>query len=114
MIDNNLGNRAEKAVDIASTYVEVLIGLASGLITALLGIYAFLVPIPNINFLFLKISLIFFGISIIGGLFGLGGLVNATAGSSPIPTNARSVRGFVLVELVAFGIGIILLILVFP
>ena len=110
----DLTDSAAKAVDIASTYVQVLIGLASGLITAVLGIYPFLMPIAGMNFSLLKISIVCFGISLIAGLFGLGGLVNATAGKNVVPTNAGMARAPVIVQLIMFGIATALLILAFP
>lgn len=94
--------------------MQVLIGLASGLITAALGIYPFLLPIAGMNFLLLKDSMISFGISLIAGLFGLGGLVNATAGKYSIPTDAGMVRVPVMIQLIMFGIATALLIMAFP
>jgi hypothetical protein len=111
---SDLAESAAKAADIASTYVQVLIGLASGLITAALGIYPFLIPIAGMNFTLFKASMICFGISLIAGLFGLGGLVNATAGKRTVPTNEGMVRAPVTIQLAMFGIATALLIMAFP
>jgi hypothetical protein len=54
-----------------STYVQVLIGLASGIIAALIGFYPTLLGIKYFNFLLLKVALGCFGFSIVGGLIGL-------------------------------------------
>lgn len=69
---NNFYISGQKAVDVTSTYIEVLIALSSGIIDAVLGFYPDLLKIPNFNFLYLKIALLFFGFSIIAGLLGLG------------------------------------------
>ena len=63
-------------VDVSSTYIQVLIGLASGIITATLGLST-LVGLDGFNSILLKISLFSFGLSIVSGIIGLGGLVAA-------------------------------------
>lgn len=108
-------NRGQKSVDIASTYIQVLIGLASGIITAVLAFYSDISKITNFDLPLLKISLGLFGISIGGGLLGLGALVNSIANSNnAIPTNSSSVMAFVTLQFVAFGLGITLVILSLP
>src|SRR5919108_2267106 len=94
MANRDLGDREAKAVDIASTYHQVLIGLASGIITAVLGIYPNLLTITTLNFLWLQMSLICFGCSVFAGLMALGGLVTSTAKKQkdPIPTNSLGAR----------------------
>jgi hypothetical protein len=110
----DLSDRAGKAVDIVSTYEQVLIGLASGLVVGVLAIYPSLLPISGFNNFYLKISLICFGLSMGGGLFGLQGLVTATPTNAAIPTDSKKVRIPVIVQLVMFGSGIVFMILSFP
>ncbi|MDE2590868.1 MAG: hypothetical protein KGL95_14530, partial [Patescibacteria group bacterium] len=103
--DNDLNNRGLKAVDVASTYIQVLIGLASGIITAALAFYSDISKIPNFDLHFLKISFIFFGISICGGLCGLGGLVDSTANPKvSSPTDSRSAMVCVAIQFVGFAL----------
>lgn len=138
MTDSDIGDRAAKAVDIASTLHQVMIGLSSGIIAAVLGIYPNLLTITNLNFFWLQISLIFFAISIFGGLIALGGLVTVTATpisteqkeqqkdpiiteqkkgkkrkekkqKDPVPTNNREVRIPGTAQLVSFGVGMVFL-----
>jgi hypothetical protein len=107
-------DRAAKAIEIASTYEEVLIGLASGLIFGVLAVYTYLLPVSGFNFDNLRISLICFGLSIFGGLFGLQGLVTTTPGKDAIPTDSLLVRIPVIVQLVTFGLGTLFMLLSFP
>jgi hypothetical protein len=102
-----------KAADIASTYIQVLITLASGIIVAIIGFYPTLLDIQKFNFLILHISLAFFVVSIVAGLMGLGGLINALV-RKDIPTDESYVRYPALIQLVLFGIGIIFLFLSLP
>ena len=110
MVD--LDTRAQKAVDVASTYIQVLIGLASGIITAVLAFYPNIIATPEFDLGNLKYALIILGISVIFGLIGLGGLINATASSNnKTPTNATSTRIPVLLQLITFGVGIMYLVI---
>lgn len=107
----NFDERAQKAVDIASTYVQVLIGLASGIITAVLAFYPDIKQNTMIDPQFLKIALSVLGGSIIFGLIGLGGLVNSTANADKkTPTNTLGTRFPVTIQLIAFGLGMVILI----
>jgi hypothetical protein len=75
LMTTDINNRGQKSVDVASTYIQVLITLSSAIIAAVLGFYPTLLEIPYFNFLFLKVALMFFGASIVGGLVGLGALI---------------------------------------
>jgi hypothetical protein len=111
----DLNNRGLKSVDVASTYVQVLIGLGSGIITAIIGFYPTLLKIDNFNFLPLKISMICFGISIGCGLLGLGSIVNVmTTDTRSDPPNAKRVRFPVMVQFILFFAGILMLFFTMP
>lgn len=102
-----------KAADIASTYIQVLITLASGIIAAIIGFYPTLLDIKGFNFLTLHCSLSFLVASIIAGLIALGGLINALI-TKEKPTDENYVRYPALIQLVLFGIGIVFLFLSLP
>jgi hypothetical protein len=111
----DINNRGQKSVDVASTYVEVLIGLASGIIVAIIGFYPTLLTIKDFDFLLLKISLSLFGGSIAFGLAGLGSLVKAISEYDiDIPPSKTRVNMVVLVQLGLFVIGIFLMIYILP
>jgi hypothetical protein len=111
MMNNpNIGERQAKAVDVASTYIQVLIGLASGIIAAILGIYPNLLTITTLNFFSLQLSLAFFGFSTFAGLAGLGGLITMTGRDGvKIPTNSNWVMFPTAIQFVLFGLGIFFL-----
>jgi hypothetical protein len=62
-----LSERGLKSVEVTSTYVQVLVGLASGIITAVLAVSPDL-ELVGLNSILLKVSLGFLGSSIIAGL----------------------------------------------
>ena len=109
----DISTRGEKSADVASTYIQVLITLSSGIIAAVLAFYPDLLKIPNFNFLLLKISLLFFGSSIIAGLIGLGGLITKIS-SDAIPGEARLVNIPVAFQFILFGLGIFMVLFVIP
>lgn len=110
----DLSERALKSIEIASTYVQVLIGLASGIITAVLAVSPDL-EIVGLNSILLKISLGFLGSSIIAGLFGLGALVGSTSDENDAkPLRGGLVTKPVTAQLVLFGIGISMMVYVVP
>lgn len=114
-MSDDLNQRGQKTVDISSTYVQVLIGLSSGIITAILGVTPDLLKVEGLNFVLLKYSLICFGFSIISGLFGLGGLVGATAVTKyKNPPAAKRVTIPTWIQLILFGIGMLLMVYVIP
>ena len=112
---NDLNNRKQKAIDIASTYMQVLITLSSGILAAIIGFYPTLLTLEGFSFQFLTFSLAAFVISIFFGLVGLGALVIATnnvAVSSP--TSKKLVRFPTCVQLGSFFVGICLLFFTLP
>jgi hypothetical protein len=112
---DDLTSRGQKSVEVASTYIQVLIGLGSGIIAAVLGFIPNILTIDTFNFLYLKFSLIGFGVSIVSGLFGLGALVSETTKlKCQAPPNARRVRIPVMCQFIAFAAGIILMLYVIP
>jgi hypothetical protein len=89
----DLNNRKQKAIDIASTYVQVLITLSTAIFAAIIGFYPTLLTIDTFNFDFLHYSLFVFMISIFCGLCGLGGLVSSTNKDTEIePTSTLQTR----------------------
>jgi len=103
-----------KAIDIASTYINILITLSSAIIAAIIGFYPTLLKIQDFNFEFLRISLVFFMFSIFSGLFALGGLVSATKEDSGTPTSSVGARIPTIIQLITFGLGILFLLLTLP
>lgn len=111
-----LSERGLRSIEIASTYVQVLIGLASGIITAVLAVSPDL-ELVGLNSILLKVSLGILGSSIVAGLFGLGGLVGSTAESDekvPKPLETKRVTIPTTAQLFLFGIGIVMMVIVFP
>jgi hypothetical protein len=109
----DINNRGQKSVEVASTYIQVLITLSSAIIAAVLGFYPTLLDIPQFNFFFLKIALMFFGASIIGGLVGLGALISKISSDS-IPAQATMVNLPVAFQFILFGLGIFVMLFVIP
>lgn len=109
MPENDLDNRKLKSIDVASTYVQVLIGLSSGIITATLGLSIFTVN-SILTLYIITGALACFGVSIVGGLFGLGALVTEITINNN-PTSARRVNIPVFCQLTLFAIGIFLLLI---
>lgn len=63
----------------------------------------------------LKVSLGFLGSSVIAGLFGLGGLVASTSDENVAkPLEAKTVTLPITAQLVLFGIGIGMMVIVIP
>lgn len=109
-----LGNRGQKLVDVISTYIQVLIGLASGIITAILAFYSDISVVPNLAILFLKYGLIALVASIVFGLVSLGGLIGNIAMGSNDPSKVLSVRIMTILQFVGFAIGIGLIVFSIP
>ena len=111
----DLNERKLKSVEIASTYAQVLIGLASGIITAVLAVSPDILKVEGLNVEHLKISLSVLAASIIAGLIGLGALVSSTSEENkdnPIRLNEVTIPMFA--QLILFGLGIGLIVFVIP
>ncbi len=115
----NFDDRAQKATDVTSTFIEVLIGLSSAIIAVVLAFYPNIASIENINFFFLKISLLLFGISAGSGILAFSALIGVIDWKikAPSPAYNEGVRFFVFLQLGSFGIalaGLLYLIIELP
>lgn len=111
----DLNERNLKSVEVASTYAQVLIGLASGIITAVLAVSPDLLKLEGLNPVNLKISLSVLAASIVTGLIGLGALVSMTAEDNEVtPVKNNLVTIPIFLQLVLFAVGIGLIVYVIP
>jgi uncharacterized membrane protein len=112
---NDLDNRGQKSVEVSSTYIQVLIGLALGIIAALIGLYPTLLGIKHFDFTLMKVALGCLGFSIVGGLIGLGTLIVAISKTqNDIPPSKVEVNIPVIFQFVLFAVGILLMLVVLP
>jgi cytochrome c oxidase subunit IV len=101
--------RAQNAVDVTSTFVQVLIGLSSVIIAAVLAFYPNIASIEDINFSFLKFSLIMFGVSTVSGLLTYCALIGVVdwVTKACSPAYSGGVLLFVFIQLASFAIALV-------
>ena len=106
-MNDDLNTRSQKTIDVTSTYIQVLLGLASGIIAAVLAFYSNIIRIEGINLDLLRISLLSFVCSVVAGLFSYTTLISAIEEKDE-PIDDRNVRVCVICQIIAFGIGLAL------
>jgi hypothetical protein len=74
---NQFNEKDQKAVDVVSAYIQILIGLASGIIAAVLAFYSNISQVQHLNVIIFQASLICLFISAAAGLVSYMTLTNA-------------------------------------
>ncbi len=105
-------DKDEKAIDIATTYSQILITLASGTIVVVLAVNRISSSLPRNSLTLLALSLVAFAISILSGLLELGGIIGvlqygrSDGNRKPLTPYDSYVKWTALIQLLSYFVGV--------